>query len=903
MKQIPLRVISFSFAALISAVSHATMRVPAGFEELIQGQEFQSEVLVYGQSLGMARVRVDLENITFLEPDKLSRAIVKIYGNPSGLDSLLAKNLHLPLNRNSQLSCSARRERIGCDYLKTDSLGVIYDENNNVVRLFLSDRYTLHAPEDSGYYQAAPAGRNAFIHQQALNLATTGQYQSLALRGNGTLGLGEASYASVDWNWLSQRSGHSGTQEAEISNAYFRQDFMKRIYIQAGLMNSQDIYTNAGGNIALNQLPIGRIRGIRMGSTLAWVNKSKMSAGTPVNLFLPRDARVDAYRGNQLLNTFYLKAGMHLLDTSMLPAGSYTLTLRIYENNQLVRTESQLYVRQQMGWGNGFQWFLQAGSPDSERSSTSADTSPEHFVMHAGGRLPLTDTLALTAGTALLNDSEYAEAATDWLHGFDYGVLDGQLSTRVSWLQGSDGSRGNTQQVSYNDGFALSFYRTSRTADDCNVQRSHIYGFTGCYKNTSVMLSVPVMSWQASMGYTLSDNQGRYVYRQDLDENSAEYNAGAPWGLVYRSSSRSESWQLGLNRSFAFNGLNINTRLSAYVSNVSTYRSPDKGGYIGVSISRSTKLSDGARRTTSAGVDWQSGRSRGNQLGYSTSMTQYDADNGNNRAGVALSGINTDTVNGSVTGSTGGQYGDGTLTLSDAWDRSGSRRHTFGSSGTYNSSLVVDRSGVALGRWSNDGPASAFGVSVEQSDGDTGSRVSISGLGHRMDITSGRRAVFTTQGYQESTFSINESGVSSDRVAAEITRGTGTTTAFMAPGKILNKEVTVSPRYIWLGRLLDGARQPLEGAIPLNVASWTSVGNGGFTMETESRMDQLYVMRADQFWVCALRVQKIRDIIRYLGATTCQNTDIARLPSAERRQVTLMTARSERADSPVAMTD
>lgn len=128
------------------------MRVPAGFEELIQGQEFQSEVQIYGQSLGMARVRVDLENITFLEPDKLSQAIAKLYGYPSGLDSLLTKNLHLPLSRNGQLSCSAHRGRVGCDYLKTDSLSVIYDENNNVVRLFLSDLYTLHLPEDSGYY-------------------------------------------------------------------------------------------------------------------------------------------------------------------------------------------------------------------------------------------------------------------------------------------------------------------------------------------------------------------------------------------------------------------------------------------------------------------------------------------------------------------------------------------------------------------------------------------------------------------------------------------------------------------------------------------------------------------------------------------------------------------------------
>lgn len=66
--------------------------------------------------------------------------------------------------------------------------------------------------------------------------------------------------------------------------------------------------------------------------------------------------------------------------------------------------------------------------------------------------------------------------------------------------------------------------------------------------------------------------------------------------------------------------------------------------------------------------------------------------------GVSLNGLNADTVTASVYGRMGGQYGNGSLTVSDAWDRAGSK-HLLSSSGNYSSSLIVDRQGLIPGRW------------------------------------------------------------------------------------------------------------------------------------------------------------------------------------------------------------
>ncbi|SQA97235.1 fimbrial outer membrane usher protein TcfC [Cedecea neteri] len=311
----PLPVFFLFFAYSASCTLHASMRIPQGFEELARGQTVLTDVYLYGQPLGVFQTHVDLENIQFLQPDAVASAINKIYPDNPDLNAMLHKELKKSFNRNSKLSCSSSGDTPGCDFLKTDTADIIYDENNARTILFISNHYLPEKKQKNIYYVSSVESRNAFIHQQNINFVTDRHYQSASVQGNGSLGITDNGYLNVDWNWQGQRSGKESTHDTAINNAYFRQDFLKRFYVQAGVMDSQDILVTAVGISTLASYRWGKMRGIRVGSTLAWVNMDNVSSGTPVNIFLSREARVDAYRDRQLLASFYLKSGPQELDT------------------------------------------------------------------------------------------------------------------------------------------------------------------------------------------------------------------------------------------------------------------------------------------------------------------------------------------------------------------------------------------------------------------------------------------------------------------------------------------------------------------------------------------------------------------------------------------------------------
>lgn len=878
--------------------SSATPKIPPGFEALAQGQLVWVDVSLYGKSLGLYEANINLEQVVFIKPAELADAVKQQFNDDPELGAQLMTALGQPLARNGNLACSGNGNAPSCDYLETQTVGIIYDENNSRVNLFLDRQYLPKKAAGSGFYQATAESENALIHQQNLNFVADESYQSLSLQGTGSLGVTENGYLNADWFYTGQRYRHSNHQQIEMNNAYFRQDLWKSLYLQGGMMDSRDIFSNAGGNINLSQLPIGKIRGLRAGSTTAWVNQSLVSRGTPVSVFLSRNARIDAYRDEQLLSSFYLNAGAQELDTRTFPSGSYTVTLRIYEDNQLVRTETVPYTNTGVSQLNCPQWFLQAGVEVDHDTHPMAD---DRRVVQGGLRIPLTDSLSLTAGSTILSDVHYWEGAADWSHGFNSGPLDGVMTARASYLAGSEGTRGNIQQINYNDGFSLSFYRSALSVPDCGSQQRN-YGFSGCYQSSNLMLSVPLAQWFANIGYSLNSSGGRYRYRSELSGNDDHHQDVAPWEQIYTTRSRSQTWQIGVSRSFAFNDININSGVSAFRRHDSGQQGTDKGGYFTVSLSFSGRRGGATNSTTSLAANYRNSQRGEGQLSYNANYSRYMDESGQNEMGASIYGVNSQTLTAATYARAGGQYGNGSFAVSDAYDKV-ANRHTLSSSGSYSSSLLVDRSGLYWGRWGDGRPASAITVGVDAGEESRAALISVAVDGSgQTDVRSNSRALFTVPGYQPTTFDINESLSAPAGISSEIRRGAGTRMAFMVPGKVLRRNIEVTSRYTWLGRMLDEQDRPLVNGIPLNVLSWTPLGEGGFSLETTRPMKQLYLMRGSQFYQCAMKVQAMRDVVRYVGTSRCAGVTMANIPPAEQKQAQLMAVRQGHGSGvPVAM--
>lgn len=64
---------------------------------------------------------------------------------------------------------------------------------------------------------------------------------------------------------------------------------------------------------------------------------------------------------SNFLGSFYLNSGSQFIDTSSFPPGSYSVALKVYENNQLTRTELVPFTKTGGLTDGNAQWFLQAG--------------------------------------------------------------------------------------------------------------------------------------------------------------------------------------------------------------------------------------------------------------------------------------------------------------------------------------------------------------------------------------------------------------------------------------------------------------------------------------------------------------------------------------------------------------
>lgn len=869
---------------LSPAVFSQDLNIPTGFEELAKGQEVLTEIVVYGQSLGLHKAWIDLETVKFTQPEKLEDALQNIYPDASSLKKEFTKKFH----RNGNLSCSSNGNSPGCDYLETNDVALIYDENNSKILLFINKKISKNKQNEmqSIFYRQSLESRNALIHQQNINFVSDKNYQAASIQGNGTLGLTENGYINIDWAWFGQKNKLANTQQSNINNMYIRQDILSKYYIQFGDMDERDIFSNAGGNINLSQLPIGKVRGIRLGSTLAWVNMDKVSTGTPVSLFLPRDSRVDAYRGKQLLATFYLKTGLQELDTKPFPMGSYTVTLKIYEDNQLVRTESVLYTGLSNASSGGGQWFLQGGEVNNDYYKSSNKEEHDKRAFQAGVRLPLTESLSLTGGVSVFNTSRFFENAIDWTHGFDSSIIDGNLTTRVSYLHGNEGSRGNIQQFNYNDGFSLSFYRTVMTAEQCDGRRKASYSITGCYKNTNVQFAVPINRWYGTLGYSMNSNESRYVSDWQQNYVNSDINKHT-WEDIYKTRIKSRTWQVGINKTTSFSGIDINASINAYIRKDSGLQGNDKGGFVSFTIFKSHNT-DTERSSSSIGMNWQRSNGNGNLIDYNADYHVYSGVNGEDEKGISLSGIDSNSVTTSMYGRMGGAYGNSMLTLNDTWNRNGNR-HSLSASGNYNSSLIIDEQGLSLGKWGGGTPSAAVTIDVEQDDVSSQGKIGVSlDNGSGGDVRANKRALFTVPGYRETNFSITDSTNQQDGISNEFISGSGARKVFMIPGKVFSRNVKVSTRYTWLGKFIDERKNPLSDVIPLNVMQWSPLGNGNFTMETEKKLKSLFLMGGDKFWHCQINVRTIKDVVRYVGTTECQNVDFSSLPVEEKNQFNLI---------------
>lgn len=857
----------------------AARGVPVGFEDLVAGQTEQLDVRLFGRTAGLSPVRVTLESVQLEDPARVLEAL----DLSAEAQAALLPALSQPLPRNSHLACRYGGGSAGCGYLDPpedpNTVRALYDEGEGAVRLFVARQWISAEPAADRFHKVSSNAENAFLHQQTVNFSGGRGYQALTAQGAGALGVLQRGHIAVDWNFNSQQyRGSRRRQDFQFDNAYYRHDLGQQHYLQAGRMDRRNLSSPQGGTFSFSLLPMDRFAGLRVGTTQAYVDAEAAVQALPLTVLLARDARVDAFDGERLLQTFYLQAGINQLDTRRFPFGSYSVTLRIYEDGVLVRSEEAPFDKGGDWTNSSVQWFLQGGRRNERRS----DRFDGEMAAMAGLRLPLGRDAAVTAGVADLGGVSYGELRVDLRHAF----ATQDIRATFSGLQGSDGSTGQQHQLSYRRRASWNLYQQRMRGKACQFE-DDARDRLGCADSLSASMALPLAGGSAYVAYTRRQTWSRgRLLGGDIDDPLAGLDPLLPpWEQRYsREPSLTRTWQASYNRVQRWQEFSISTRVGVWQqqSHSSLRDGRDRGIFLNLSL---TRLQRGDRGTSQRryGLDVRQPQHARPEVNYSAGQTlRQDVEAQYREATVDLRGNNSDRYSAALSAQLQNSIGHTGGTLAHYQQRG---RTEMAYSATHSSGLALGRHGFYWG----GGLGAEAGLAVQVDDTDdlelTGvaAELQVGGL-RRQRLALGERRLLPLPAYQSHRAEVQDASALNSDAAIRVTGVGGSRPVFLSPGRLVQMPVPIEVTYTFIGNARDIAGLPLGGARILNAPVPGTGSNGGFVADFPRRERTLYLLQEDRLLQCPLQVRERRSVVMLVGTVQCEPLGVAQLPAEIRQQ-------------------
>ncbi|OBU63099.1 TcfC E-set like domain-containing protein [Stenotrophomonas maltophilia] len=883
--------LAVALALALSTPLAAARGVPPGFEDLVEGQTEQLDIQLFGRSAGLSPVRVTLEHVQLEDPARVLQAL----DLSAEAQAALLPALSQPLPRNSHLACRFGGAEAGCGYLDPPedpaAARALYDEGEGAVRLFVARKWIGGEPAAERFHALSSNAENAFLHQQVLNLTGGRDYQSFSARGTGVLGLFQRGHMSADWYFTQQRYRSSGGDaHFEFDNVYYRHDLGQQYYLQAGRMDRRNLSSPQGGTFGFSMLPLDRFDGARVGTTQAYVDSDAAVQASPLTVLLARDARVDVFDGERLLQTYYLQAGINQIDTRNFPFGSYLVRMRIYEDGVLVRTEEAPFDKGGDWTDSQWQWFVQSGRRNERRS----DRFDGEQVTVAGMRVPLARDLAATAGVAHLGGHSYGELRVDLRR-----VLATQeMRATFSGMRGSDGSHGQQHQLSYRRKASWNIYQQRMRGKACQFE-ADARDRLGCTNSLSGSVSLPIAGGTAYLGYTRRQTWRTGWSRPGDDDPSAPLDPFLPPQPLqpHREPQLSRTWQASFSRSHRWQDFSVSTRLGLWQQlshdSARDTRTRDRGIYLNVSFTRLQRSHVGSGQRRYA-VDMRQPQHQRPEINYSVGQSyRQEVDAQLRELTSELRANNNDRYSASLGGQLQNRYGQTGATV--AYYQQHGRSETA-YSGTHSSAFALGRRGAYWG--AGTGADAGLAVQVAATDDldlqGVAAELQVSGAG-RQRLQIGERRLLPLTAYQSHRAELQDASNDTSMAAIRVSGVGGARPMFLAPGRLMRMPVPIEVTYTFIGTARTLAGAPLGGARILNAPVPGTSANGGFVADFPRRETTLYLLQDDRLLHCPLQVRERRQVVLLVGAVRCEPLAVAQLPAEIRQQARVTRLLQERA--------
>ena len=308
-------------SAAIASGSGLTAAAPQGFEDLTAERELVLDAYFGGRKIGEVRATVSPGTLAFAHPE-LVAAMVPDVADPAALASALSG----PLPSHVALACGPEKLE-GCGILLPGRAGVIFDEARFRVEIFTHADLLSRPDPLAASYLPSPDGGPSLV-------SLFGATLSGSSRGDHGWHLQNRSIASIGNIRLRSDSSLSDEADWTFDNLSVEADRGDWRY-QGGL------FWAPGTDV------VGRRKIMGLGITTQLDTRVEREAlmATPITAFLQQPGKVDLLVDGRILSSRIYPAGNRLIDTDILPNGSYEVIVRIQEDGRPPREERQFFTK------------------------------------------------------------------------------------------------------------------------------------------------------------------------------------------------------------------------------------------------------------------------------------------------------------------------------------------------------------------------------------------------------------------------------------------------------------------------------------------------------------------------------------------------------------------------------
>ena len=369
-------------------VSKPASSAPPGFEFLNDVQSTVADFYYGDRYVASLPITYTPTTITINNPEQLIGRLPNI-ARPAIIQSSLSGEIP----SNPAARCVGRRAT-NCGQLNPEIAGVIYDPGRFRVDVFVAEPYLLTRTINRSRF--LPESENGFGLVQGLSFNNSGTFNSdddqsdYNIQGNTVAGWKDTHFVS-DWD-QSKDNGFA------VDTAFLARDVQGYQY-GAGYLDSDSILTSEFVSSA-------RLLGIKFGTSQSSRIDSANVTATPLTFFASSRGRIEVLRDNRLIYATQVNAGSQEIDTSNFPAGSYQVTVKVYNGSTLAQEFTRLFVKSvRLPPSDELLWFFEAGDMTNRTNDTTLPERSGDWQARGGTSLRLAERASLMmTGTAIQDE-------------------------------------------------------------------------------------------------------------------------------------------------------------------------------------------------------------------------------------------------------------------------------------------------------------------------------------------------------------------------------------------------------------------------------------------------------------------------------------------------------------------